>query len=152
MYQRLHGNFITGKQMLAYKSTHLKQLIYVSPVHSNTKSVRTLFKGGLPETVEIQNCSVIFLLQATQLHMLCSSIYHVQHMFICASALMREVTQIKQPSIVRIFPKDGTFVLCLKQTIVYDKHLSAISISNVLIPCMLDAIFVVHVSAHATTE
>ena len=32
-----------------------------------------------------------------------------------ASALTLEVTQLKQPSIVRIFPKDGPFVLSLKR-------------------------------------
>ena len=31
------------------------------------------------------------------------------------SAVTREVTQLKQPSIVRMFPKNGLFVLSLKR-------------------------------------
>ena len=42
MYQRLHGNFITGEQLLVSKK-HLKQVMYDAPVYSSTKSVKKLF-------------------------------------------------------------------------------------------------------------
>ena len=51
--------------------------------------------------VEIQNCSSSFF-------------------FSQLSALTREVTHLKQPLIMKIFPKDGKFVLSLKQN--YSLH------------------------------
>ena len=63
--------------------------MYASPVYSSTKSV--------PETVQIQNCFSFFFFFLSQ-----------------PSTLTQEVTQLKQPSIARIFPKNGPFVLNLK--------------------------------------
>ena len=40
---------------------------------------------------------------------------HSSSFFNQPSALMQEVTQLKQPSIVRIFPKDSPFVPSLKR-------------------------------------
>ena len=62
------------------------------------------------------------------------------------SALMQEVTQLKQPPIVRTFPKDGNFVLSLKRKyIVYVEHLPTISKQCAT---MLDTILTEHVSGH----
>ena len=47
------------------------------------------------------------------------------------TTLMQEVTQLKQPSTVRKFPKDGSFVVW-SETTVYVECLLTISISNVL--------------------
>ena len=60
------------------------------------------------------------------------------------STLTREVTQLKQPSIMRIFPKN---ILCLvwSEIIVYIECLPTISKQCAAI---LDAIFVEHVATH----
>ena len=70
---------------------HLKQLIYAAPVYNSTKSV---------------NSKVAYLKR--------SKFRIVQLLFFFSSqpsTLTREVTQLKQPSIVKIIPKDGKFVL-----------------------------------------
>ena len=63
--------------------------------------------------VEIQNCSSFFFsffLSFFLSSSSSSSLFSNQ-----PSTLMQEVTQLKRPSIVRKFPKDGSFVLSLKQ-------------------------------------
>ena len=101
MYQRLHSNFITRKHLVASNSTGSS--LYMLPQYTVALRVsRNYSKVTDLKLVKIQNCSSFFLSSQP-------------------SSVAREMTQLKQPSIVRNF--SGMVLLCLvrNKTIVYVK-------------------------------